>query len=186
MITRVLAVDRLLFIARHCIYEKLVINGRMKIILAFGSLFSIAYYYVYIYYVIHLQRYLFNFLVVNLISHLIFPLAVGVAYMWLLCYVCRPSTTMSHSKIIGKSINKELTKTIMLILCSQAIFLLLLIFMQFLFTLDILGDSVNLDLHLYYIIPSWFYLLTGCQFFVDKIIFLVNQRRNVRNIIPAN
>ena len=85
MITMVLAVDRLLFIARHCIYEKLVINGRMKIILAFGSLFSIAYYYVYIYYVIHLQRYLFNFLVVNLISHLIFPLAVGVAYMWLLC-----------------------------------------------------------------------------------------------------
>ena len=186
MITTVMAVDRLLFIGNLCNYKKLVTNGRMKIILVLCSLFSIGYYFVFIYYVIHLQRYLFSFLIVNLISLVIFPLAVAVAYMRLLCYVFRHSTTMLHSKIMGKSINKKLTKTIMLTLCFQVIFLLPLISLQLLFTLDIFGNSVNLNLHMYYIIPNWFYLLASCQFFANKIIYLVNQRRNVRKTKPAD
>ena len=181
IITAVIAIDRLLLITKHYNYKTFVTKGRLKIIVGFFFVLSIGYTFLAVYFGIYLER-LLPFIIADLSVTLILPLTIVVAYVCTLCYVYRRSNAMSHCKVSGKINNKKLTKTIMLILCSQSIFIFPYIFLQLLMATNLLNDSINVTSRLYHTLLHWFFLLWNCQFFVNGMIFLVNQREKTRNM----
>ena len=181
LITTVIAIDRLLLITKHYNYKTLITKGRLKIIVGFFFVLSIGYTFLAVYFGIYLER-LLPFMIVDLSVMLILPLIIVVAYVCTLCYVYRRSNAMSHWKVSGKINNKKLTKTIMLILSSQSIFILPYISLHLLILTELLNDSINVNSKLYHTLVHWFFLLWNCQFFVNGMIFLINQRENTRKL----
>ena len=112
----------------------------------------------------------------------ILPLAIVVAYTCILFYVYRRSNAISHCKVSGKNNNKKITKSIMLILVSQVLSILPILSLHFLSVLDIFCNFINNDLDLFYILSHWFFIIENCQFFVNGIILLINQRENTRKM----
>ena len=176
-VTMVIAVDRLLVIKKKYNYNKFVTIGRLKIIVAFCFVSTIGYTFLSSYYSIYFRRYLVYFLILRLCTSLIFPLILIVAYIYILFYVHKRSVAVSHFKVSGNNINKRLNKTIMLILVSQVILILPSISVQLAVLLDIITGAINVSSLVYYIILNhWFTLLFNWQFFVNGVIFLINQR----------
>ena len=180
LVTTVIAIDRLLLLTEHYNYKTFVTRGRLKIILALAIALSAGYTLLAVYYGIYLQR-LLPFIIVDISATVILPLTIVVAYMSILCYVHRRSNVMSHCKVSGKINNKKLTKTIMLILISQSIFILPYISLH----LSIVtkhNNHININSKLYHTLLHWFFLLWNCQFFVNGMLFLINQRENTRKV----
>ena len=184
-ITMVTAVDRLLVIKKKYNYNKFVTVGKLKIIVAFCFVSIIGYTFLSGYYSIYLRRYLVYFLILRLCTSVIFPLILVVVYIYILFYVHNRSVVVSHFKVSGNNNNKRINKTIMLTLVSQVILILPSISIQLAVLLDIITGAINVSSLLYYIILNhWFTLLFNWQFFVNGVIFLINQR-NAR-IKPAD
>ena len=184
-VTMIIAVDRLLVIKKKYNYNKLVTIGRLKIIVAFSFVSIIGYTFLSGYYSIYLRRYLVYFLILRLCTSVIFPLILIVAYIYILFYVHKHSVAVSHFKVSGSSNNKRLNKTIMLTLVSQVILILPSISIQLAVLLDIITGAINVSSLLYYIIFNhWFTLLFNWQFFLNGVIFLINQRN--AKIKPAD
>ena len=176
--TIVIAIDRLLLITKHYKYKTFVTTKRLKIIVAFLFVFCIGFTFLPVYYLTYCESHysifrivVFSFLVV------VTPLIV-VTYSYISCYVNKRSNAILHCKVSGKDNNKRLTKTIMLIIICQVIFILPMLSLQLLLTLDIFYDFVNADLELHYFLTDWFFIFESCQFFVNGIILLISQREN--------
>ena len=182
LITTVIALDRLLLITKHYKYKTIVTTERLKIIVAFFFVSSIGYSFLTVYYVIYLQRHITIFKIAILSIMVILPLVIVVAYTYILRYVYRRSNAISHWKVSGTNNNKKITKSIMHILISQVISILPVLSMQVLFTLDIFSDFVNANLELLIVLRYWFELIQSCQFFVNGMILLINQRQNTGKI----
>ena len=75
---------------------------------------------------------------------------------------------------------KKITKTIMLILISQSILTLPFTFLALSITTKSFNDFVSGNLKLHLTLFHWFFLLWNCQFFVNGMIFLVNQRKRIQ------
>ena len=182
LITTVIAIDRLLLITKHYKYKTIVTTARLKIIVAFLFAFSIGLMFHVLYDLIYLERHLTFFRIAMLCIMVILSLTIVVSYTSILCYVYRRSNAISHCKVSGKNNNKKITKSIMLILISQVISILPILSLQLLFVLDIFCDFVNDDLEVYYFLYHWFWIVQNCQFFVNGMILLINQRDNTRTM----
>ena len=176
--TTVIAIDRLLLTTQHYNYKTFVTRGRLKITVGLGFLLSAGYNSLAVYYGIYLQRSL-PFTIVNISVGVILPFIIVVAYICILCYVYRRSNTISHCKASGRTTKKKITKTIMLILSSQSILTLPFTFLA-LSTTKSFNDFVSGNLKLDLTLHHWFFLLWNCQFFVNGMIFLVNQRKRIQ------
>ena len=168
LITTVIAIDRLLLLTKHNNYKTFVTRGRLKIIIGLAFALSAGYTLLAVYY----GKYIF---IASISFGVILPLIIVVAYMCILCYVYRRSNAMSHCKVSGKINNKKLARTIMLILVSQSIFILPFISLN-------LSITISVHSKLYHTLLHWFFLLWNCQFFVNGMIFLINQRENTRKM----
>ena len=182
LITTVIAIDRLLLIRKNYKYKTIVTTKKLKIIVAFLFIFSIGFIFLAVYYLTYLERYFTVFTIVVLSIMVILPLIIVVAYTYILCYVYRHSNAISHCKVSGKNSNKKAAKSIMLILISQVISILPILSLQLLVVLDIFCDFINDDLELYYFLSHWFFIIESCQFFVNGMILLINQRDNTRKM----
>ena len=174
LITTVIAIDRLLLLTKHNNYKTFVTRGRLKIIIGLAFALSAGYTLLAVYCRIYPQR-LIPFIIASISFSVILPLIIVVAYMCILCYVYRRSNAMSHCKVSGKINNKKLARTIMLILVSQSIFILPYISLN-------LSITISVHSKLYHTLLDWFFLLWNCQFFVNGMIFLINQRENTRKM----
>ena len=184
-VTMIIAVDRLLVIKKKYNYNKFVTIGRLKIIVAFCFVSIIGYTFLSGYYSIYLRRYLVYFLILRLCTSVIFPLILVVAYIYILFYVHKRSVVVSHFKVSGNNNNKRINKTIMLTLVSQVILILLSFSIQLAVLQDIITGAINVSSLLYYIMFNhWFTLLFNWQFFINCVIFLINQRN--AKIKPAD
>ena len=182
LITTVIAIDRLLLITKHYQYKTIVTTPRLKIIVAFLFFLNVGLTFFVLYDLTYRERHIAFFNIVMLSIMVILPLAIVVAYTYILCYVYRRSNAISHCKVSGKSNNKKLTKSIMLILISQVISILPILSLQLLFVLDTYCDFVNDELERYYFLFHWFLLVENCQFFVNGIILLTNHRESTRKM----
>ena len=187
-VTMVIAVDRLLAIKEKCSYNKFVTIGRLKIIIAFCFVTIIGYTFLSGYYPIYHRKSVVYLLLLRLCTSVVFPLILIVAYIYILFYVHKRSAAVSHFKVSGNNNNKRLNKTIMLILVSQVILTLPSISVQLAVILDIIIGAINVSSLLYYLMFShWFTLLFNWQFFVNGVIFLINQKKkNNKKIKPAH
>ena len=176
LITTVIAIDRLLLLMKHYSYKRFVIRGRLKIIVGLVFSLSAGYTLLGVYYGVYLQRSL-PFIIVNFSATVILPFIIVVAYMCILCYVYRSSNTMSHCKVNGK---KNLTKTIMLILSSQSMLTLPFAFLTLSIAAKSFNDFISGNLKLYWTLLHWFFILWSCQFFVNGMVFLINQRKRIQ------
>ena len=177
--TTVIAIDRLLLTTQHYNYKTFVTRGRLKITVGLAFFLSAGYNLLAVYYGIYLQRSL-PFTIVNISVGVILPFIIVVAYICILCYVYRRSNTMSHCKASGRTTKKKITKTIMLILISQSILTLPFTFLSLSITTKSFNDFVSGNLKLHLTLFHWFFLLWNCQFFVNGMIFLVNQRKRIQ------
>ena len=182
LITTVIAIDRLLLITKHYKYKTIVTTARLKIIVAFLFFFNVGLTFFVLYDLTYRERHITFFNIVMLSIMVILPLTIVVAYTYILCYVYKRSNAISHCKVSGKSNNKKLTKSIMLILISQVISILPILSLQLLFVLDTYCDFVNDELERYYFLLHWFLLVENCQFFVNGIILLTNHRESTRKM----
>ena len=182
LITTVIAIDRLLLITKHYKYKMIVTTERLKIIVAFFFVSSVGFSFLCVYYVSYLERHFTIFKVVLLSIMALLPLIIVVAYTYILCYVYRHANAISHCKISGKNNNKKITKSVVLILISQVILILPILSMQLLFTLEIFRDFVYANLEQCYFLSYWFEMIESCQFFVNGMILLINQRENTKKI----
>ena len=180
LITTVIAIDRLLLLTKHNNYKTFVTRGRLKIIIGLAFALSAGYTLLAVYYGIYLQR-LLPFIIADISVSVILPLIIVVAYMCILCYVYRRSNAMSHCKVSGKINNKKLTRTIMLILVSQSIFILPYISLHLSIATKH-NEYISVNSKLYHTLLHWFFLLWNCQFSVNGMIFLINQRENTRKM----
>ena len=181
LITTVIAIDRLLLITKDSSYKTFVTRGRLKFIVGLSVALSAGYTFLGVYYGIYLQRSLLLFIiVVDLSATVILPLIIVVAYIWILCYVYRRSNAMSHCKISGENTKKNLTKTIMLILSSQIILTFPYAFLFLSITAKLFNDLINANLKLSLTLLLYLFLLWNCQFFLNGMIFLINQRKRIQ------
>ena len=181
LITTVIAIDRLLVITKDSNYKTFVTRRRLKFIVGLSVALSAGYAFLGVYKEIYHQRSLSLFIiVVGLSANVILPLIIVVAYMWILCYVYRRSNAMSHCKIRGENTKKNLTKTIMLILSSQIILTLPQAFLNLSFAAKLFSDLINANLKLFRTLLRYLMLLWNCQFFVNGMIFLINQRKRMQ------
>ena len=179
LITTVIAIDRLLVITKDSNYKTFVTRRRLKFIVGLSVALSAGYAFLDVYDEIYQIRSLSLFIiVVSLSANVILPLIIVVAYMWILCYVYRRSNAMSHCKIRGENTKKNLTKTIMLILSSQIILILPQAFLNLSFEDKLFIDLI--DVNLKHTLLHYFMLLWNCQFFVNGMIFLINQRKRMQ------
>ena len=183
LVTTVIAIDRVLLITKNYKYKTVVTTARLKIIVAFLFVFSIGFVFLFVYHLTYLERHFTIYRIVVLSIMVILPLAIVVAYTCILCYVYRRSNAISHCKVSGKNNNKKITKSIMLILISQVISILPILSLHFLSVLDIFCNIINDDLDLLYILYHWFFIIENCQFFVNGLILLINQRENTRKLV---
>ena len=182
LITAVVAIDRLLLITKDYKYKTFITTGRLKIIVAFLFAFSIGLIFLTVYEVAYLERHFAIFQIVGLSIMVIVPLAIVVPYTYILSYVYRRSNAISHFKVSGKNNNKRITKSIILMLISQVISILPILSLQFLNVLDVFRDFINEGMELYDVLIHWFFIIENCQFFVNGMILLINQRENTRKI----
>ena len=181
LVTTVIAIDRLLLITKDSSYKTFVTRGRLKFIVGLSVALSAGYTFLGVYYGIYLERSLLLFIiVVDLSATVILPLIIVVAYMWILCYVYRRSNAMSHCKISGENTKKNLTKTIMLILSSQIILTFPYAFLFLSITAKLFNDLINANLKLSLTLLLYLFLLWNCQFFLNGMIFLINQRKRMQ------
>ena len=181
LITTVIAIDRLLLITKDSSYKTFVTRGRLKFIVGLSVALSAGYTFLGVYYGIYLQRSLLLFIiVVDLSATVILPLIIVVAYIWILCYVYRRSNAMSHCKISGENTKRNLTKTIMFILSSQIILTFPQAFLNLSFGAKSINDLNNVNFKLYLTLSPYFMLLWNCQFFLNGMIFLINQRKRMQ------
>ena len=182
LITTVIAIDRLLVITKDSNYKKFVTRRRLKFIVGLNLALSAGYTLLNVYYGTYLQilRLLLIFLIVELSLTVILPLIIIVAYMCILCYVYRRSNAMSHCKVSGENTKKNLTKTIMLILSSQIILTFPQAFLNLSFAAKLFNDLINVNLKLHFTLLFYFLLLWNCQFFLNGMIFLINQRKRIQ------
>ena len=181
LITTVIAIDRLLVITKDSNYKTFVTRRRLKFIVGLSVALSAGYAFLGVYEEIYHQRSLLLFIiVVGLSANVILPLIIVVAYMWILCYVYRRSNAMSHCKMRGENTKKNLTKTIMLILSSQIILTFPQAFLNLSFVAELINDLINVNLKLYFTLLQYFELLWNCQFFLNGMIFLINQRKRMQ------
>ena len=181
LVTTVIAIDRLLLITKDSSYKTFVTRGRLKFIVGLSVALSAGYTFLGVYYGIYLERSLLLFIiVVDLSATVILPLIIVVAYMWILCYVYRRSNAMSHCKISGENTKKNLTKTIMLILSSQIILTFPYAFLFLSITAKLFNDLINANLKLSLTLLLYLFLLWNCQFFLNGMIFLINQRKRIQ------
>ena len=181
LVTTVIAIDRLLLITKDSSYKTFVTRGRLKFIVGLSVALSAGYTFLGVYYGIYLERSLLLFIiVVDLSATVILPLIIIVAYMWILCYVYRRSNAMSHCKISGENTKKNLTKTIMLILSSQIILTFPYAFLFLSITAKLFNDLINANLKLSLTLLLYLFLLWNCQFFLNGMIFLINQRKRIQ------
>ena len=181
LITTVIAIDRLLVITKDSNYKTFVTRRRLKFIVGLSVALSAGYTFLNVYEEIYRQRSLLLFIiVVGLSAKVILPLIIVVAYMWILCYVYRRSNAMSHCKISGENTKRNLTKTIMLILSSQIILTFPQAFLNLSFAAKLFNDLINVNLKLYLTLSPYFMLLWNCQFFLNGMIFLINQRKRMQ------
>ena len=181
LITTVIAIDRLLVITKDSNYKTFVTRRRLKFIVGLSVALSAGYAFLGVYGEIYHQRSLSLFIiVVGLSANVILPLIIVVAYMWILCYVYRRSNAMSHCKIRGENTKKNLTKTIMLILSSQIILTLPQALLNLSVAAKLINDLINVNLKLYRTLLHYFALLWNCQFFLNGMIFLINQRKRMQ------
>ena len=186
LITTLIAIDRLLRITKHYKYKTLVKRGRLKVIVGFAFILSVVYTSLAVYCGIYTCNYRNNIyrllpvISIALSVCVVVPCIVFVAYMCILCYVYRCSNVMSHRKVSGKNSNKKFTKTIMLILVSQIIFALPFTSLNLSLAAEFFNDSINLNFNvkLYSTLHYWLFILWNCQFFVNGMIFLINQREH--------
>ena len=181
LITTVIAIDRLLLITKHYKYKAIVTTARLKIIVAFLFVSSVGLTFLFVYHLTYLERHFMIYNIVALSIMVILPLAIVASYTYLLCYIYRRSNAISNCKVSGKNNNKKMTKSVMFILISQIISILPILSLQLLYVLDIFCDFIN-DLKLIYILYSWFFIIENCQFFVNGMILLINQRENTRKM----
>ena len=180
LITTVIAIDRPLLITKHYKYKMIVATERLKIIIAFFFVSSVGFSFFGVYHVPYLERHFTNFKVVLLSIMALLPLIIVVAYTYFLCYVYRHANAISPCKVSGKNSNKKIAKSIVLILISQVILILPILSMQLLFTLEIFRDFVYANLEQCYFLSYWFEMIESCQFFVNGMILLINQRENTK------
>ena len=181
LITTVIAIDRLLVITKDSNYKTFVTRRRLKFIVGLSVVLSAGYTFLDVYEEIYHQRSLLLFIiVVGLSANVILPLIIVVAYMWILCYVYRRSNAMSHCKISGENTKRNLTKTIMLILSSQIILTFPQAFLNLSVAVKSINDLINVNLKLYLTLSPYFMLLWNCQFFLNGMIFLINQRKRMQ------
>ena len=169
LVTVVLAIDRLLIIRKSYNYTKFVTIRRLKGIVALCFVFTIGYTFLVCYgiYIVQLSI-VYQLSLVYLSGMIILPLICIAAYTYVLFYVHRHSSTMSHCKVSGTDNNRRLYKTIMLILVFQ-------------FILNIPGSLIiiiyNLGIFPYCTLLPWLDLLWFNQNYVNGVIFLVNHRK---------
>ena len=180
LITTVIAIDRLLLITKHYKYKKIVTTERLKIIVAFFFVSSIGFSFFDVYYVSYLERHFTIYKIVLLSIMILLPLTIVVAYTYILCYVYRCANDISNCKVSGQNNNKKITESVLFILISQVITILPILSMQVLHTLGIFNDFINANLELCFILNSWFEIIQSCQFFVNGMILLINQRKNTK------
>ena len=182
LITTLIAIDRLLVITKDSNYKLFVTRRRLKFIVGLNVALSAGYNLVTGYYLAYLRRLrlLLFFLIVDSSVTVVLPLIIVVAYMCILCYVYRRSSAMSRCKVSGENTNKRLTKTIMLILSSQIILTFPYTFVNLSFTAKLINNLINFNLKLYSTLSCYFLLLWNCQFFLNGMIFLINQRKTIQ------
>ena len=121
IVTTVVAIDRLFFVTKQHNYTDLITKRRLACILAFFFAISIGHC-TWLTYELLTDRQV----LVPLIVYVVFDLALSImiigAYIFILCFACRRSKTVSDCKSNGNRDFKRLTKTIMFIFVSQVIF----------------------------------------------------------------
>lgn len=170
-VTTIIAVDRLLVIRFNYKYKKIVTVGRLKIFVAFCFFASIGHTCFHIYGIS-----LIPLLIVYACIVAIAPIICIAAYAYLLFYVQRHSSTMSHCKVSGKNNDKRLYKTLLLILVFQLILSFPWTFIAIIYILDYIPRCTL------FLVVTWFQLLLFSHSFVIGTIYLINQRKNVRNM----
>ena len=170
-VTTIIAVDRLLVIRFNYKYKKIVTVGRLKIFVAFCFFASIGHTCFHIYGIS-----LIPLLIVYACIVAIAPIICIAAYAYLLFYVQRHSSTMSHCKVSGKNNDKRLYKTLLLILVFQLILSFPWTFIAIIYILDYIPRCTL------FLVVTWFQLLLFSHSFVIGMIYLINQRKNVRNM----
>ena len=182
LITTLIAIDRLLVITKDSSYKLFVTKRRLKFIVGLNVALSAGYTLLVVYYGAYLPRLrlLLIFVIVDLSVTVVLPLIIVVAYMCILCYVYRRSNAMSRCKVSGENTNKKLTKTIMLILSSQIILAFPHAFLNLSFTAKLFNNLINVNLKLYLTLFFYFFILWNCQFFLNGMIFLINQRKTIQ------
>ena len=170
-VTTIIAVDRLLVIRFNYKYKKIVTVGRLKIFVAFCFFASIGHTCFHIYGIS-----LIPLLIVYACIVAIAPIICIAAYAYLLFYVQRHSSTMSHCKVSGKNNDKRLYKTLLLILVFQLILSFPWTFIVINYILDYIPRCTL------FLVVTWFQLLLFSHSFVIGTIYLINQRKNVRNM----
>ena len=168
-VTVIIAIDRLLIIRKSYSYTEFVTIGRLKGIVAFCFVFTIAYAFLYCYGFFILQLSIMPiFALVYLCALIFLPLICIATYTYLLLYVYRRANNMSHCKVVGRDNSRRLCKTIMLILVFQ-------------FILNIPGSLIiilyNLGIFPYCSVLPWLDLIWFNQNYVNGVIFLINHRK---------
>lgn len=170
-VTTIVAVDRLLVIRFNYKYKKIVTVGRLKIFAAFCFFASIGHTCFHIYGISFIPL-----LIVYACIVAIAPIICIAAYAYLLFYVQRHSSTMSHCKVSGKNNDKRLYKALLLILVSQLILSFPWTFIAIIYILEYIPRCTLFP------VVTWFQLLLFSHSFVIGTIYLINQRKNVRNM----
>lgn len=170
-VTTIMAVDRLLIITKHQIYENLVTRRILKGVVAFSLALSVGFCTWFTYTKYHrVGSYILSH-VINLAINVVSPVIIIVAYIYLLFFVRRQSNAMLHYKNTGSKDFKRLTKTIMFIFISQSIcvvphqYMLFTIYMR---------PSLENQWH------YWSFLLRNNSSFINGLILLMSERRKAK------
>ena len=183
LVTTVIAVDRLLVITKNYDYKKIVTRGRLAMIVAFCFGLATVLTFLSGYNMFYRKRYSALFISIPLCINVIPSLILFVAYVYILFYVHGRSVAVSHCKVSGNNYNKKLNKTIMLILVFHVILVLPAVSLEFAFLPDIAAVYPDLKSIPYYKeLYPWFNILWFCLYFINGIIFLINQRKKARKV----
>ena len=171
IVTTIMAVDRLLFVTKHQIYENVVTRRILKIIIGFCLVLSIGFCTWFTYTKFHtIGNYVLSY-IINLAINVVAPVIIIVAYIYLLCFIRRQSNAMSHCKSTGNKDFKRLTKTIMFIFISQSI--CVVPYQSTLFT-GYMRPSLENQWH------YWSFLLRNNSTLINGLILLISEKRKAK------
>ena len=174
IVTTIIAIDRLFIITRQKRYENFITKKRLKSIVLFSFLIAIAYCCISTYYILpdnsrKIGRIIrIGYLLINIIS----IITIISAYVYILCFVHRRTSTMSSYKHCEKNDNKQISKTILYIFICQIVFILpyLLLFLMAMLRIPLPYMGIG----------PWLVALRNCQCFCNSLVLLHKEKKKRR------